>query len=138
MSDRSFRFAGRWWYPVVRACAAGDFRYWQRLLREAFRVLKSGGRLAVSDVVTRGEIHPDTRKNILLWVGCVAGALEESEYRTKLKTAGFEGIDVEPTRIYRAEEATSFLQDQGLDVEAISPKMDGKFMSASIRARKPG
>jgi arsenite methyltransferase len=109
-----------------------------RVLREAFRVLKPGGRFAVSDVVTRGEIHPEIRKSVLLWVGCVAGALEENEYRTKLKAAGFEGIDVEPTRIYRAEEAISFLQDQGLDVEAIGPQVDGKFMSAFIRARKPG
>jgi arsenite methyltransferase len=108
-----------------------------QVLREAFRVLKPGGRFAVSDVVTRGEIHPEIRKSILLWVGCVAGALEENEYRTKLTAAGFEGIGVEPTRIYRAEEAASFLQDQGLDVEAIGPQVDGKFMSAFIRARKP-
>lgn len=109
-----------------------------RVLREAFRVLKPGGRFAVSDVVTRGEIHPEIRKSILSWVGCVAGALEENEYRTKLRAAGFEGIDVEPTRIYRAEEAASFLKDQGLDVEVIGPQVDGKFMSAFIRARKPG
>src|SRR5664280_992401 len=88
-----------------------------RVLREAFRVLKPGGRFAVSDVVTRGEIHPDVRKNVLLWVGCVAGALEENEYRAKLAAAGFEKIDVEPTRIYQAEDALSFLMDKGIDVD---------------------
>ncbi len=108
-----------------------------RVLKEAFRVLKPGGRFAVSDVVTRGDIPPDIRKSILLWVGCVAGALEESEYRRKLAAAGFEQVDVEPTRIYRAEDATSFLKDQGIDFEAIAPQVDGKFMSAFIRARKP-
>ncbi len=108
-----------------------------RVLQEAFRVLKPGGRFAVSDVVTRGDIPPDVRKSILLWVGCVAGALQESEYRHKLAAAGFDQIDVEPTRIYRAEDATSFLEDQGIDLDAIAPQIDGKFMSAFIRARKP-
>jgi len=108
-----------------------------RVLREAFRVLKPGGRFAVSDVVTRGDIPPDIRKNVLLWVGCVAGALEESEYRQKLAAAGFEGIDVEPTRIFKAEDAMSFLTDQGIDFEALAPQVDGKFMSAFVRARKP-
>jgi SAM-dependent methyltransferase len=108
-----------------------------RVLREAFRVLKPGGRFAVSDVVTRGEMHPEIRKSILLWVGCVAGALEENEYRSKLAAAGFESIDVEPTRIYRLEDARSFLESSGVDVDAIGPEVDGKFMSAFIRARKP-
>ncbi len=108
-----------------------------KVLHEAFRVLKPGGRFAVSDVVTRGEIHPELRQNVLLWVGCVAGALEENEYRTLLKGAGFEQIDVEPTRIFRAEDAVSFLKEQDLDLEAIGPEVDGKFMSAFIRARKP-
>jgi arsenite methyltransferase len=108
-----------------------------RVLREAFRVLKPGGRFAVSDVVTRGEIHPEIRKNVLLWVGCVAGALEDKEYRAKLAHAGFEGIDIEPTRVYRIQEAMSFLKDKGIDVEAIAPHVDEKFMSAFIRARKP-
>jgi arsenite methyltransferase len=107
------------------------------VLREAFRVLKPGGRFAVSDVVTRGDIPPDIKESILLWVGCVAGALEENEYRQKLGAAGFEQIEVEPTRIYRAEDATSFLKDQGIDFESIAPQVDGKFMSAFIRARKP-
>ena len=107
------------------------------MLKEAFRVLKPGGRFAVSDVVTRGEIPREIRESILLWVGCVAGALEESEYRHKLAAAGFEQIDVEPTRIYRAEDATSFLEDKGINFEAIAPQVDGKFMSAFVRARKP-
>src|SRR5437667_3257675 len=105
-----------------------------RVLREAFRVLKPGGRFAVSDVVTRGEIHPEIRRNMLLWLGCVAGALEESEYRGKLAAAGFEQIAVEPTRIYQAEDARSFLTGKGLDAEAIARQVDGKFMSAFVRA----
>jgi arsenite methyltransferase len=108
-----------------------------RVLKEAFRVLRRGGRFAVSDVVTRGDIPSEIRKSILLWVGCVAGALEEDEYRHKLAAAGFESIEVEPTRIYRAEDATPFLKDQGIDFEAIAPQVDGKFISAFIRARKP-
>ncbi len=108
-----------------------------KVLREAFRVLKPGGRFAVSDVVTRGEVHPEIRKSILLWVGCVAGALEDNEYRAKLTAAGFEKVDIEPTRIYRAEDARSFLQDNGIDVDAIGPQVDGKFMSAFVRATKP-
>jgi arsenite methyltransferase len=109
-----------------------------RVIREAFRVLKPGGRFAVSDVVTRGEMHPEIRKSMLLWVGCVAGALEEREYRAKLEAAGFTSIGIEPTRIYRAEDALSFLSDKGIDADAIGPQVDGKFMSAFIRATKPG
>jgi len=108
-----------------------------RVLREAFRVLKPGGRFAVSDVVTRGEITPDLRKNVLLWVGCVAGALEENEYRKKLASAGFEGIEIEPTRIYKIEDAREFLSGRGVDVDAIVRQVEGKFMSAFVRAVKP-
>jgi len=107
------------------------------VLREAFRVLKPGGRFAVSDVVTRGEILPDIRKNVLLWVGCVAGALDEAEYRGKLSAAGFEKVDVEPTRIYQAADAKEFLATEGIDADAIAPQVDGKFMSAFVRAVKP-
>jgi arsenite methyltransferase len=108
-----------------------------RVLREALRVLKPGGRFAVSDVVTRGEMPPQIRQSVLLWVGCVAGALEENEYRTKLVSAGFENIEIEPTRIYRAEDAREFLCGQNIDVDAIAPQVDGKFMSAFVRAVKP-
>jgi arsenite methyltransferase len=108
-----------------------------RVLREAFRVLKPGGRFAVSDVVTRGEMLPEIRKNVLLWVGCVAGALEEAEYRNKLTSAGFEQLDLEPTRVYRIEDAREFLSGQNIDVDAIAPQVDGKFMSAFVRAVKP-
>jgi ubiquinone/menaquinone biosynthesis C-methylase UbiE len=108
-----------------------------RVLREAFRVLKPGGRFAVSDVVTRGSIPEEIRANVLLWVGCVAGALDEKEYRAKLAAAGFQDIDVEPTRIYRAEDARSFLEDKGMDVEAVGREVDAKVFSAFIRATKP-
>jgi SAM-dependent methyltransferase len=108
-----------------------------RVLREAFRVLRPGGRFAVSDVVTRGEVPAEIRKSILLWAGCVAGALEDSEYREKLSAAGFEGVEIEPTRIYGLEDAMSFLRDQNIDIEALAPQVEGKFMSAFIRARKP-
>ncbi len=109
-----------------------------RVLREAFRVLKPGGRFAVSDVVTRGEIPPAVRQSVLLWAGCMAGALEENEYRAKLAGAGFEQIEVEPTRIYRAEDAREALTAAGLDVDALAPQVDGKFVSAFVRAVKPG
>jgi arsenite methyltransferase len=108
-----------------------------QVLREAFRVLKPGGRFAVSDVVTRGEISQKIRESVLLWVGCIAGALDESEYREKLSAAGFEAVEVEPTRIYRVEDAREFLSAEGVDVDAIAPQVDGKFMSAFIRAIKP-
>jgi arsenite methyltransferase len=106
------------------------------VMREAFRVLKPGGRLAVSDVVVRGEVHAQIRQNMLLWVGCVAGALEETEYHDKLTAAGFEQVEIEPTRIYRLEDAREFLTVKGLDVDALAPQVDGKFMSAFVRATK--
>jgi arsenite methyltransferase len=108
-----------------------------RVLRKAYRVLKPGGRFAVSDVVTRGEMLPEIRQSVLLWVGCVAGALEENEYRTKLASAGFEKIEIEPTRIYRIDDAREFLSGQNIDVDTIATQVDGKFMSAFVRAVKP-
>jgi ubiquinone/menaquinone biosynthesis C-methylase UbiE len=108
-----------------------------QVLGEAFRVLKPGGRFAVSDVITRGEIAPEVRQNILLWIGCIAGALDETEYRSKLASAGFGEIDVEPTRIYRSEDAREFLSSAGIDADAIAPQIDGKIMSAFVRAVKP-
>ena len=108
-----------------------------RVLAEAFRVLKPGGRLAVSDVVVRGDVPAEIRHSVELWMGCVAGALEESAYRSKLAKAGFRDIEIVPPRVYRAEDAKDFLAGAGLDVEVLAPQMDGKFMSAFIRARKP-
>jgi ubiquinone/menaquinone biosynthesis C-methylase UbiE len=109
-----------------------------RVLAEAFRVLKPGGRLAVSDVVVRGDDVPnEVRRSLELWVGCVAGALEESTYRSKLARAGFEAIDVEPTRIYRAADAKQFLHEAGLSDDGTLARVDGRIMSAFIRASKP-
>jgi arsenite methyltransferase len=123
---------------VISNCVINLSADKDRVLREAFRVLKPGGRFAVSDVVVRGDVPADIRRSIELWVGCVAGALEESEYRTKLEIAGFEAIDIEPTRVYKVEDARQFLTGQGIDVNAIATVVDGKFMSAFVRARKPG
>jgi len=108
-----------------------------RVLREAFRVLKPGGRFAISDVVVRGEVPANVRKSMELWVGCIAGALEENEYREKLARAGFASIDVEPTRVYKVEEARAFLEAAGLDAATVGPQIDGKFISAFVRATKP-
>ncbi len=108
-----------------------------KVLREAFRILKPGGRFAVSDVVVRGAVPDSIRRNVELWVGCVAGALEENEYAAKLRAAGFTDISLEPTRIYRVEDAREFLAEGGFDVDRIAPLIDGRFMSAFIRAAKP-
>jgi ubiquinone/menaquinone biosynthesis C-methylase UbiE len=108
-----------------------------RVLREAFRVLKPGGRLAVSDVVVRGEVRAAIRKSMELWVGCIAGALEETEYREKLEAAGFETVEIEPTRIYQVAEAREFLTATGLHANDVALQIDDKFTSALIRAKKP-
>jgi arsenite methyltransferase len=108
-----------------------------RVLAEAFRVLRPGGRFAVSDVVVRGEVPAGIRRSVELWIGCVAGALEEQEYRAKLSAAGFEQVEVEPTRIYRAADAREFFARADFDLEKVAPLVDGKFMSAFVRARKP-
>lgn len=122
---------------IISNCVINLSANKDRVLQEAFRVLKPGGRFAVSDVVTKGEMPPAIRQSVLLWVGCVAGALEENEYKAKLEAAGFEQVGIEPTRIYRVEDARAFLGDQGIDVDAMAPQVDGKFMGAFIRARKP-
>jgi ubiquinone/menaquinone biosynthesis C-methylase UbiE len=108
-----------------------------RVLREAFRVLKPGGRFAVSDVVVRGAVPDEVRKSMLLWVGCIAGALEEIEYLSKLTGAGFEQVSMEPTREYNVEDARQFLTEAGVDVDGIAPLVNGKFFSGFIRAQKP-
>jgi len=123
---------------VISNCVINLSADKDRVLAEAFRVLHPGGRFAVSDIVVRGDVPPDLRRSIELWVGCVAGALEESEYRHKLAKVGFEEIDVEPTRIYRAADAVALLTDAGIDATAAARQVDGKFMSAFVRARKPG
>ena len=108
-----------------------------RVLREAFRVLRPGGRFAVSDVVVTGEVPSAIRKSVELWIGCIAGALRDSDYRSKLADAGFENIEIEPTRVYDIEDARQFLAGQGIEVDAIAPQVAGKFMSAFVRAYKP-
>jgi arsenite methyltransferase len=107
-----------------------------KVLREAFRVLKPGGRFAVSDVVTRGAVPEAVRRNMLLWVGCIAGALDENDYRMRLAAAGFEAIGIEPTRIYDVEDAREFLTSQSVDVDAIAAEVGDKFMSAFVRAKE--
>jgi ubiquinone/menaquinone biosynthesis C-methylase UbiE len=122
---------------VISNCVINLSADKDRVLAETFRVLKPGGRLAVSDVVVRGEVPVEIRRSVELWIGCVAGALEDVEYEAKLEKAGFVAIDVEPTRIYRSADARAFLEKGGFDVDRIAPAVDGKFMSAFIRATKP-
>jgi SAM-dependent methyltransferase len=122
---------------VISNCVINLSADKDRVLREAFRVLKPGGRFAVSDVVTRGGVPAQVRQNMLLWVGCIAGALQDAEYISKLKAAGFDGIEIEPTRIYSIEDARTFLTGQGVDVDAMAGAVEGKFLSAFIRATKP-
>ena len=113
---------------------SGDKR---SVLAEAFRVLKPGGRFAVSDVVVRGDVPPVVRRSMELWVGCVAGALEENEFKSLLADVGFEGVDIEPTRLYRSEDARMFLTEAGINVDANIEQIDGKFMAGFVRATKP-
>jgi arsenite methyltransferase len=122
---------------IISNCVINLSGQKDRVLQQAFRVLRPGGRLAVSDIVVRGEVPAPIRKSMELWVGCIAGALEEYEYRDKLFRAGFESIDIEPVRVYRSEEARDFLIRAGLDAEKVAPEIDGKFTSAFIRAIKP-
>ena len=122
---------------VISNCVINLSSDKDRVLREAFRVLKPGGRFAVSDVVTRGDVPDEVRQNMLLWVGCIAGALQDEDYRAKLVSAGYAAIEIEPTRVYDIEDARTFLSGQGIDVDAIAPLVEGKFMSAFIRATKP-
>ncbi len=122
---------------VISNCVINLSSDKDRVLREAFRVLKPGGRFAVSDVVVRGDVPREVREHMLLWVGCIAGALEDSDYFAKLAKAGFENIDIEPTRVYDIEDARAFLSTEGIDVDTIAPLVQGKFMSAFVRASKP-
>src|SRR5215469_3286753 len=122
---------------VISNCVINLSADKDRVLREAFRVLKPGGRFAVSDVVVRGEVPEEVRRHMLLWVGCIAGALSDEQYKAKLDAAGFRDISIGPTRIYNAEDAREFLSAEGLDVTTIAPQVDGKFMSAFVRATKP-
>ena len=122
---------------IISNCVINLSAEKDKVLREALRVLRPGGRFAVSDVVVRGEVPLEVRRSMLLWAGCIAGALEEMDYVKKLAAAGFEGIDIEPTRVYNIEDARQFLAGEGLDVDAIAPLVEGKFMSAFVRATKP-
>lgn len=122
---------------VISNCVINLAADKRRVLEEAFRVLRPGGRFAVSDIVVRGEVPAQIRRSVELWIGCVAGALEEGDYRRLLGEVGFEDVEVEPTRIYTAEDARGFLEAEGLDPDAIAPEVDGRFLSAFVRARKP-
>lgn len=122
---------------VISNCVINLTADKDRVLREALRVLKPGGRFAVSDVVTRGSVPEELRRDMLLWVGCIAGALEQDDYRAKLTAAGFEAVGIEPTRVYHIADARTFLAGKGIDVDAVAEAVDGKFMSAFIRAVKP-
>ncbi|MGA2215758.1 MAG: arsenite methyltransferase [Bryobacteraceae bacterium] len=122
---------------VISNCVINLSADKDRVLREAFRVLKPGGRFAVSDVVVRGDVPGEVRRSMEMWVGCIAGALHDHEYISKLADAGFDGIDIEPTRVYSIEDARRFLTGEGIDADAIAPQVENKFMGAFIRAFKP-
>ena len=121
---------------IISNCVINLSAEKDRVIHQTYRVLKSGGRFAVSDVVVRGEVPAEVQRNVELWVGCIAGAMQETEYVQKLARAGFVDISVEPTRIYNIEDAREFLTTEGIDVDVIAPQVDGKFMSAFVRARK--
>jgi arsenite methyltransferase len=122
---------------VISNCVINLSADKRRVLAEAFRVLRPGGRFAVSDIVVRGEVPPEVRRSMELWVGCVAGALEERQFAALLVEAGFEDVSIEPTRIYRTEDAREFLEAAGLDVDAFAAAVEGRFMAAFVRARRP-
>jgi arsenite methyltransferase len=122
---------------VISNCVINLSADKDRVLAETFRVLRPGGRFAVSDVVVKGDVPVEIRKNMELWVGCVAGALKDSEYVSKLTAAGFEQVSIEPTRVYKLEDARQFLSAQGVDADSIAPEVEGRFFSAFIRATKP-
>lgn len=122
---------------IISNCVINLSANKDRVLQEAFRVLKPGGRFAISDVVVRGEVPDEIRKSMLLWVGCIAGALGDHEYVSKLSHAGFEAIKIEPTRVYSLEDARTVLTGHGIDVDTIAPQVEGKFISAFVRATKP-
>ena len=123
---------------IISNCVINLSRDKDRVLKEAFRVLKPGGRFAVSDVVVRGNVPAEIKKSMELWVGCIAGALSDYEYADKLAKAGFENVDIEPTRVYSIEDARGFLSGQGLDVDALAKAVGDRFISAFVRASKPG
>ena len=122
---------------IISNCVINLSQDKDTVLREAFRVLKPGGRFAVSDVVIRGEVPLELRRSMELWIGCVAGALEENEYAAKLRGAGFESVEVEPWRVYQVEDARAFLAESGIDVDRLAPQIEGRIASAFIRARRP-
>jgi SAM-dependent methyltransferase len=122
---------------IISNCVVNLSADKDRALAEAFRVLKPGGRFAVSDVVVRGEVPADVRRNVELWIGCLAGAMEEKEFEARLKKAGFADVSITPTRIYTIDDARDFLSAAGIDADAMAPLVDGKFMSAFVRAVKP-
>ena len=122
---------------IISNCVVNLSADKDRALAEAFRVLKPGGRFAVSDVVVRGEVPADVRKNVELWIGCLAGAMEEKEFEARLKKAGFTDVSITPTRIYTIDDARDFLSAGGIDADALVPQVEGRFMSAFVRAMKP-
>jgi SAM-dependent methyltransferase len=122
---------------IISNCVVNLSADKDRALAEAFRVLKPGGRFAVSDVVVRGTVPDDVRRSVELWIGCLAGALEEKDFEAKLRKAGFTDVEIVPTRVYDVNDARDFLSAAGIDADALAPLVDGKFMSAFVRGTKP-